>query len=249
MSDLSSATKRSVNEVQAHRGASAVAPENTVAAFRAAREQGARWVELDVALLGDGTLVVIHDPSLDRTTSASGSLATIGAADLHTIDAGSWFDPAFGGEALLTFEQALVALGELGLNVNVEIKQHAHHKSLAQLTEAVHADLQRRNEQTQVMISSFDAQALKAMKQLDPSYDVAMLWSELPADWETVLDAIPASAIHLHYRHLSFAVLDATRKRDVLVRVWTCNAPEQLAPFWAEGLAGVITDNPTLFLS
>ena len=111
MNDLSSASKRSINEVQAHRGASAVAPENTVAAFRGTREQGGRWVELDVALLGDGTLVVIHDPTLDRTTSASGPLAAIGAADLHTIDAGSWFDPAFGGEAMLTFEQAQVALG------------------------------------------------------------------------------------------------------------------------------------------
>jgi glycerophosphoryl diester phosphodiesterase len=106
-----------------------------------------------------------------------------------------------------------------------------------QLTEVAQADLQRRNGQTQVM------------KQLDPSYDVAMLWSELPADWEAVLDAIPASAIHLHYRHLSFALLDATRQRGVLVRVWTCNAPELLAPFWDQGLAGVITDNPTLFLS
>src|SRR5690554_540521 len=70
---------RSTEEVQAHRGASAVAPENTIAAFRAARDQGARWVELDVALLADGTPVVIHDVTLDRTTTGKGSLGDIAA--------------------------------------------------------------------------------------------------------------------------------------------------------------------------
>lgn len=249
MNDFLQAMKRDVDQVQAHRGASAVAPENTIAAFRAAREQGARWVELDVALLGDGTLVVIHDATLDRTSSASGSLANIGQADLHALDAGSWFDPQFKGEALPTFVDTLAALGDLGLNVNVEIKQHAHHKSLAQLTESVHASLRQRNQQTQVMISSFDAQALNAMHRLDPAYDLAMLWSELPSDWPSVIDAIPAKAVHLNYRHLTFAFLEAAKKQGIAVRAWTCNAPEKLAPFWAEGLAGVITDNPELYLN
>jgi glycerophosphoryl diester phosphodiesterase len=249
MNDISQSSKRSADEVQAHRGASAVAPENTVAAFRAARDQGARWVELDVALLGDGTLVVIHDATLDRTSSASGSLAGITRADLRAIDAGSWFDPGFKGEALPTFADTLEVLGELGLNVNVEIKQHAHHKSLAQLSEAVHACLQQASRQTEVMISSFDAQALAAMHRLDAAYDLAMLWSELPSDWQVVLDAIPAKAVHLNYRHLTFAFLEATRKRGIAARVWTCNSPEKLAPFWAEGLAGVITDNPKLYLN
>lgn len=249
MNDISPATKRSVDEVQAHRGASAVAPENTIAAFRAARQQGALWVELDVALLGDGTLVVIHDPTLDRTSSASGSLAGIARADLHAIDAGSWFDPGFKGEALPTFAETLAALGDLGLNVNVEIKQHTHHKSLAQLTESVHSSLQQRNRRTEVMISSFDAQALKAMKLLDPAYELAMLWSELPSDWQSVLDAIPAKAVHLNYRHLTFGFLETAQKRGIAVRAWTCNLPEKLAPFWAEGLAGVITDNPKLYLN
>jgi glycerophosphoryl diester phosphodiesterase len=249
MNDISQAKKRSVDEVQAHRGASAVAPENTMAAFRAAREQGARWVELDVALLGDDTLVVIHDPTLDRTSSASGSLAGITRADLHAIDAGSWFDPRFRGESLPTFADTLATLGDLGLNVNVEIKQHAHHKSLEQLTESVHSSLQQRNRQTQVMISSFDAKALMAMKLLDPTYDVAMLWSELPSDWQTVLDTIPAKAVHLNYRHLTFGFLESAQKRAIAVRAWTCNSPEKLAPFWPEGLAGVITDDPKLYLN
>jgi glycerophosphoryl diester phosphodiesterase len=245
---MSNSRPRTTEEVQAHRGASAVAPENTIAAFRAARDQGATWVELDVALLADGTPVVIHDVTLDRTTTGKGSLGAIVAADLAAIDAGGWFAPEFRGEKLSTLPEVLAALGALGLNVNVEIKQHAHHKSLTQLAETVHNCLRDRPPGVRVMISSFDADCLKAMHRLDPDYELAMLWSELPSDWLDQVGAIPANAIHLNYRALTFGVLDRARERGVTVRTWTCNDPSQMAPFWDAGLGGVITDDPSLFL-
>lgn len=245
---MSMSGHRHIEEVQAHRGASAVAPENTIAAFRAARDQGARWVELDVALLADGTPVVIHDVTLDRTTSSQGLLADLTAVDLASIDAGAWFGPRFEGEKLSTLPEVLTALGELGLSANVEIKQHEHHKSLAQLTKTVHRCLQDRPEGVGVMISSFDPECLTAMHRLDPSYELAMLWWELPPDWLERIAAIPAKVIHLNYRFLSFNILDRAREHGIVVRVWTCNDPHQLAPFWEAGLGGVITDNPSLFL-
>ncbi len=79
--------------VLAHRGASALAPENTLAAFRAAADAGARWIELDVDVLGDGTLIVIHDSLLERTTNRTGPYYDLTAADLPALDAGSWFTP------------------------------------------------------------------------------------------------------------------------------------------------------------
>ena len=240
---------RQGDEVQAHRGASAIAPENTIAAFRAARDQGARWVELDVALLADGTPVVIHDVKLDRTTNRQGSLGAITAADLSGIDAGGWFGTEFRNEPLSTLPQVLDALAEFGLNVNVEIKQHEHHKSLSQLTDTVHGCLRDHGSRTRMMISSFDAECLKAMHRLDTSYELAMLWNDLPPEWLGLLDAIPATAVHLHYRSLSFKTLDLARERGIAVRAWTCNNPDQMEPFWAEGLAAVITDDPRLFLS
>jgi len=236
-------------EVQAHRGASAIAPENTIAAFKAATEQGCKWVELDVALLKDGTAVVIHDGSVDRCSSSRGQLADMVAADLSGIDAGSWFAKEFSGEALPTLSYAIERLGELHLNINVEIKQHAHHKSLAQLTETVHAHLRQRAPHTQVMISSFDPNALKAMHELDPTYDLAMLWSDLPKDWADVLAFIPARTIHLNYKALSIAFLEEASRRGIKVRAWTCNAPHLLVPFWDFGLTGVITDDPSHFLT
>jgi len=236
------------DEVQAHRGASAVAPENTIAAFRAAAEQGARWVELDVALLADDTLVVIHDDCVDRTTSGTGSLGALTHAEIATLDAGAWFDARYAGERLPTLAEAIKALGELGLSANVEIKQHKHHKSLDQLIQAVRTDISKRSAKTEIMISSFDPEALKAMHEVEPDLEMAMLWGRPPEDWAERLKAIPASTIHMHYKALSIGMLEETSKSGIKVRAWTCNNPVELVSFWGAGLTGVITDNPKLFL-
>lgn len=236
------------DEVQAHRGASAIAPENTIAAFRAAAEAGAKWVELDVALSADGTLMVIHDDSVDRTSSGKGSLGALTSAEIGALDGGAWFDPRFAGERIPTLAEAIAALGELGLSANVEIKQHAHHKSLDQLVRSVQAEIARRAPTTRIMISSFDAEALKAMHALEPELEMAMLWGQVPQDWEEKLAAIPATTIHLHYKALSIGLLEHMRARGIRVRVWTCNDPLELVSFWNAGLTGVITDNPQVFL-
>jgi glycerophosphoryl diester phosphodiesterase len=236
------------NEIQAHRGASAVAPENTIAGFKAASEQGAQWVELDVALLGDGTADVIHDVTIDRCSSSKGHLKDMTVADLSGIDAGSWFGERFKGERIPLLGDVVTELGRLGLNVNVEIKQHPHHTSLTQLTKTVHEHLQSRAAHTQVMISSFDPDALRAMHALDANYDLAMLWSKLPEDWADRLAAVPAQTIHLLYKSLSIGFLEDAASRGIKVRAWTCNDPRQLMSFWPAGLTGVITDDPSLYL-
>ena len=236
------------DEVQAHRGASAIAPENTIAAFRAAAEAGAKWVELDVALSADGTLVVIHDDSVDRTSSGKGSLGELTGTEIGALDAGAWFDPRFAGERIPTLGETIAALGELGLSANVEIKQHKHHKSLDQLVRAVQADISKRAASTQIMISSFDPEALKAMHALEPELEMAMLWGRPPEDWAEQLAAIPATTIHMHFKALSIGLLEETTKRGIKVRAWTCNDPVQLVSFWGAGLSGVITDNPKVFL-
>jgi len=236
------------NEVQAHRGASAIAPENTIAAFRAAAEAGAKWVELDVALSADGQLIVIHDDSVDRTSSGSGSLGALTQSEIAALDAGSWFGKDYQDERIPTLAETIAALGELGLSANVEIKQHKHHKSLDQLVGAVQADIAKRSGGTEIMISSFDPEALKAMHALEPELEMAMLWGRPPEDWAEQLAAVKASTIHMHFKALSIGLLEETARRGIKVRAWTCNDPMQLVSFWDAGLTGVITDNPKLFL-
>ena len=108
--------------VVAHRGASAAAPENTLAAFARAAEMGARWVECDVRLTADRVPVVIHDATLDRTTDLTGAVADRTVAAIARLDAGAWFGPACLGEPVPTLQATLDAATRHGLGLNVELK-------------------------------------------------------------------------------------------------------------------------------
>ena len=108
----------------AHRGLNRVAPENSLAAFEKTADAGLTWIETDVDILGDGTPIVIHDTSLDRTTNRSGSYYGLEKADLASIDAGSWCSPEFAGQPLPTLEQLIELLNRRGLNANIEIKSN-----------------------------------------------------------------------------------------------------------------------------
>lgn len=111
-------------DVIAHRGASAYAPENTLAAFAMAEEMGADWFELDCRLTRDNEVVVIHDDTLDRTTSGSGYVREASLHEIKQLDAGSWFEDKYRGERVPTLEQAFeYAKGQIG--VYVEIKDTA----------------------------------------------------------------------------------------------------------------------------
>ncbi len=108
-------------EVIAHRGASAKAPENTLAAFRLAHELDAEWFELDCMLTRDGEVIVIHDYTVDRTTNGEGAVRDLTLAEIKTLDAGSWKHPDYAGEPVPTLAESLdFAKNKIG--VYVEIK-------------------------------------------------------------------------------------------------------------------------------
>jgi len=111
-----------LTDVIAHRGASAYAPENTLAAFALAAEMGANWFELDCTLTRDGEVIVIHDDTIDRTTGAKGSVAEMTLSELKQYDVGSWFDPKFAEERFPTLGEALDLAKEKRIGVYVEIK-------------------------------------------------------------------------------------------------------------------------------
>ncbi|WP_300667848.1 glycerophosphodiester phosphodiesterase family protein [Desulfoluna sp.] len=108
--------------ITAHRGYAATAPENTLAAFEAAVVAGADATEFDVHRSGDGTLVVIHDETVDRTTNGTGAVAELSDAYLRSLDAGSWKGEQFQGEQIPTLEETLVYLKKCGMVALLEIK-------------------------------------------------------------------------------------------------------------------------------
>ncbi len=116
------ATKLNLPKLIAHRGASAVAPENTLIAVREAKKLGANWVEFDVRLTKDNELICFHDDTLPRTTNGSGLVYEHTYAALIQLDAGSWFGSQFRGELIPTFTQMATLVTQLGMGMNIEIK-------------------------------------------------------------------------------------------------------------------------------
>ena len=233
--------------VIAHRGASQVAPENTLSAVRAARDQGVWWIEFDVSLLGDGTPVVHHDATLDRCTSAQGPLTDITMADLAGIRAGVRHGPAFAEEPLPTLEAVLDLLEELDFHANLELKPHDG--TVGALSRAVSVALNKRPwTEERIITSSFKLKELTAFRELMPDAPIAVLFDKPPEGWRHHLDALNAAALHLHYTHVTETILREAASFGIDTRVFTINEPGLMAAFRDRGLTSVITDHPPLFL-
>lgn len=233
--------------VIAHRGASRVAPENTMAAFRAAAAEGARWIEFDVSLLGDGTPVIFHDPTLDRCTDTTGPLAAIRRGDLGRIRAGVRHSRRFADEPIPTLEAVLDLVEEVGFYANLEMKPHANPRGAT--SEAVVAALNARPwAHDRVVISSFDLEELGALRSALPEAPVAILYRRPPRDWLHRAAALRAEAVHLRYDGIRHDLLLEACAAGLRVRVYTVNRPEIMVPYRELGLTGVITDDPALFL-
>lgn len=236
--------------VIAHRGASAYAPENTLAAFRAARDQGCRWVETDVVLLGDGTPVLMHDATLNRCTSGTGPIAGASWEDVRHLDAGSWFGPAFAAERVPHLWAGLAALSELGLGLNLELKvagDAAEQRDRLVRTVVAYLDAHWRDER-RLLVSSFDHAALSLLQTLRPGTATGLLYETVAEDWRQTVARCRAVSIHADYRTLDRATVAAVRGAGLDVYVYTPNDPDDVREQWNWGVSGVITDDPPVFL-
>src|SRR6266508_2901707 len=138
----------------AHRGASAHAPENTLAAFELALAQNADAIELDVKLSADGQAVVIHDPTVDRTTGSHGRVKKLSLAQLRSLDAGSFFSEKYRGEKIPTLEEVFETVGKRTF-INVELTNYTTPRD--QLVETACMLVKKFSLQKHVMFSSFFA--------------------------------------------------------------------------------------------
>jgi glycerophosphoryl diester phosphodiesterase len=222
--------------VYAHRGASAEAPENTLAAFRRALDAGADGIELDVHLASDGVPVVIHDDRLERTTDGSGAVAALRAAQLQSLDAGSWFGPHFAGEPLPTLEEALRLLAGR-LRINLEVKEARAGLAVLDLLQAFPT--------AEVVLSSFDHALLAALRRTAPDLPLAVL--QATGNWRRALAraaALRACAFHPHVDLVSRPLLAACRQRQLPVFAWTVDDVGQARALARAGVAGVFSNDP-----
>lgn len=199
--------------VIAHRGASAYAPENTMAAFRKAVELGATEVETDVAFTRDGRLLLFHDETLERTTNGHGRPEDFTLAQLRELDAGSWHDPrlswdrCYAGEKLITLEELLDQFGR-ALTYHIELK-----KPMDGLPEAVVAAVQERDLADRTFLCAIaDEAGLKRAKALEPLVRIA--WAP-----EALLREQPRHAVErCAANRFSMITLNARNQSRGLVR-------------------------------
>lgn len=228
----------------AHRGGGALAPENTLAGIRLAARLGYRGVEFDVMLSRDGTPVLIHDETLERTTDGAGYVARTPIAELRRLDAGSRFHRAFAGEAIPGLEEAVACCASLGLTANVEIKPAA---GLDQETGGSVGRMLATAEPGAVLLSSFSQAALAAARLAAPALPRALLVDAVPSDWQLRLHGLECLALHCAARHLTPELAGALVAAGVPFACYTVNSRAAAAQLFAAGAASLFTDRLDLF--
>ena len=232
-----------------HRGASAVAPENTMAAFREAIAVGADGIEFDVRLTRDGVPVVIHDSTLRRTGGLNQRVADLSWQELSKIDVGAWFAPgSFAGETVPSLAQLfdLFQTNNLSLYLEMKCDSPAEYRPLA---EACCRMIDERSLKERVVVECFQLPALEVVKEIDPDIKTAALFDRVFIDQSIVARAkeIGAMAVALHHRLARQGLVGKSKQAGLHVAVWTVDDPIWIDRARAIGIDAVITNNPELF--
>lgn len=231
--------------VFAHRGLNRLAPENTFPAFELAADSGGNWLEMDVITISDGTPIVIHDSTLDRTTNRAGSVYPLKTSDLDSIDAGSWFAPRFEGTRLPKFADFVRFLNDRKMNCNVELKTHALGRSAsAEMVDAVISDLKALDEEREIIISSFSPLLLAMFHERAPEYAIGVLTDEhtLGEDWLSVLEMTGASYLHPEESGLTEEMVARIVDAGYGVNPWTVDVADRANQLFNWGATGIFTD-------
>ena len=225
-----------------HRGAALIAPENTLASIRAAADAGARWVEVDARLTADNVPVVMHDATLERTTTGAGRVRDATAAAVAALDAGGWFDAAFAGEAVPTLQQAVDLARELHIGLNVELKPDRD--TSAATGEFVGQILSGRSG---LLLSCFDAACLRAAK--GAALPLALNTKQVTAEALATARGLDCCAIHFAKEGASPTAAATIAEAGMVAGVFTVNDPAVANRLLAMGVSYIITDDPVLLAS
>ncbi len=227
----------------AHRGGGSLAPENTLAAFRLGQSLGYAAQEFDVKLSKDGVAILLHDPTLERTTSGKGRAADLTWRELRALDAGSWHSDAFRGEPLPSFEEAARLLREAGTAANVEIKPTPGAERETGERVAQEAARLWKDAPVAPLLSSFSFEALMAAKAAAPHLPRAWLASRFSeGDWDRMAE-LEAVAVHTNHTKLDPANLPLLHEKGYRVLAYTVNEVEAAERLFAAGVDGLFTDN------
>lgn len=224
--------------ITAHRGDSANAPENTMAAFELAWENQADIIEIDVRQTGDGEYVIIHDENLRRTTGVNRKVQTVDYEYIRSLDAGSKFSDEYEGEKIPTLREVLEFAVENDVVLNIELKPA---KSQKGYTEGVLELVEEYDYLDNVMIASSDYNIIKAVKEYDEDIKTIYIMSLFLGRLD---DMDCADVISVKFRYLNADLVSKAHSRGMEVYAWTVNDEKDVNNLLLMGVDSIITDSP-----
>ena len=247
----------------AHRGASALAPENTLAAFRRAIADGAEGIEFDVQLAKDKIPVVFHDADLRRIAGKNVSLKDLTAAQLGKINAGSWFnqfkphraDNNYSREKVSTLAEVLDFLRDFPGLIYVELKSYANdYQELAEIVCRTIADFP--SLVPQIIVKSFQLEALPHVRRFCPNAQTAALFEpklktvlRRKTDYVKIARDFAADQLSVHFSLASRKLIESAENLKMPVTIWTADNPLWVRRATERNIAAIITNNPARLLA
>jgi glycerophosphoryl diester phosphodiesterase len=245
--------------VVAHRGASAYAPENTFAAIDKAADMGFRWVENDVQRTKDGELVIVHDDTLKRTTDveerfpdrAPWKVADFTAAEIATLDAGSWFDPKFAGQRVPTLKQYMNRVSRNHQKLVFEFKKPELYPGIEKQGLDVLRKtgwLDKHHVKSKLVIQSFSADSVKKVHELRPDIKTGFLGTPAVADlpeYAKFSDQINSTYGSISSEYVAaIHALKGPHRKHLEIFTWTVNDAAAAQRVAGYGVNGIITNTP-----
>ncbi len=230
----------------AHRGSSAYAPENTLAAFRLAIQQHAEAIELDAKLCADGQVIVIHDESVNRTTDGTGLISSLSLAEIKALDAGIKFSPAFQAEKIPTLAEVFEAVGNQ-IFIDIELKNYM--SPTDDLPDRVVSLVKKYGLESSVMLSSFNLLALIRARYLLPRIPLGIIAIAGDAPkilLSKVIRLGALTALHPATSDTSPELVQAAHRVGSLVHAYTANTPDVMQQLITAGVDGIFTYDPPL---
>ncbi len=225
-------------QIMAHRGASKVAPENTMAAFRQAIADGADWIELDVQETADGEVVVLHDSDFMKLSGNPLKIWNAQLEELASIDIGSWFDPQFAEERVPTLAEVL-ELCKNKVCVNIELKYYGHDQQLEQRVVDI---VESAGMAEQIMVMSLKPAGVAKIKALRPDWKCGLLLSVYVGN----LQKITADFLAVNAKFASRTFVKRAHEANKQVFVWTVNDAGTMCQMMNRHVDGILTDRPEL---
>jgi len=225
----------------AHRGASGIAPENTMASLKKAIEQKADGVELDVHLTKDNIPVVIHDETLNRTTDGSGYVKDYTFKELNKYDAGSHFDERFSNQKIPSLREVLELSSELKI-INIELKNNKIYYN--GLEEKVLSLIKDYEIEDRVIISSFNHYSINKIREMNQKLELAILYKSWLFEPWVYAERLKINNIHPHFLAINEEIISKCNEKNIRVNVYGTNDSKQIENATKFGADMIICDYP-----